>query len=260
MDGNEFSRNVSCRLTFRRNFNGQLMFEMSEVPAESYRAICDAVAGAFDLSGHNEQFDNILGFVSRYYRRGEQVAAFERDEWTDLMVIAQSPASEPLVEEIAAWLLQNAWATTPTVTECKRRPVEPGDLGPWFLDTVSFSQMSAEHKQDTLSYESRFILEVTETDIANHRPEGKIERVALADLRVVVLETHDPRPFVPAVWWVLVGNGPESGCVYPGGAQGAQDALKALHKLPGFDSGQVIRGMGFSGNARFLCWQAAPKS
>ncbi len=107
--------------------------------------------------------------------------------------------------------------------------------------------------------ECQFRVEVTETEIVNHRPGGKIERVAFADLRAVIIETNDKGPFAADVLWILVGDRPESGCVYPQGATGEHDAVKALQKLPGFDNGQLIQAMTSTDNARFLCWQAARK-
>ncbi len=110
-----------------------------------------------------------------------------------------------------------------------------------------------------LEPESQFIVEVSETEIVNHRPGGKIERVAFADLRAVIIETNDKGPFEPDVIWILVGDRAESGCVFPQGATGEEDALRALQKLPGFDYEQFFRAMKSTDNAKFLCWQAARK-
>jgi hypothetical protein len=99
-------------------------------------------------------------------------------------------------------------------------------------------------------------VEVNETEIVYHRPGGRIERVAFADLRAVIIETNDKGPFEEDVFWILFGARLESGCVYLQGATGAQHALAALQKLPGFDNEQLIRAMSSAHNARFLCWRA----
>lgn len=104
--------------------------------------------------------------------------------------------------------------------------------------------------------ECLFSVVVTETEIVNHRPNGEMERVAFAELIAVIIETNDSGPMGTDVWWILVGNSPESGCVFPGGATGEQDAVKALQSLPGFDDGQLIKAMTSTDNARFVCWQA----
>jgi hypothetical protein len=104
--------------------------------------------------------------------------------------------------------------------------------------------------------ECQFIVEVNETEIVNHRPGGKIERIAFADLRAVIIETNDKGPFAPDVFWILLGDHPEIGCVYPQGATGEQEAMKALLKLPGFDIEQLLRAMKSTDNTSFLCWHA----
>ena len=37
--------------------------------------------------------------------------------------------------------------------------------------------------------EASFIVTVSETEVVNHRPEGTVERVALTDLKAVLIET-----------------------------------------------------------------------
>jgi hypothetical protein len=114
----------------------------------------------------------------------------------------------------------------------------------------------SENRRKRLLPESRFVVEVTDTGIINHRPNGQVERVAFADLKAVIIETDDSGPWGADVWWFLVGNGPESGCVYPNGATGEGEALQALQRLPGFDNEQLIQAMSSTDNARFLCWKA----
>src|SRR5207245_410338 len=96
-----------CR---RRDASGRLTFEMFRAPAGSYRAICEVVAGTFELAPHTAPVTNGYDIVFQDYRRGEQILGLEWDNWTGFTVVAKSSASEPLVREIAAWLLKSQWA------------------------------------------------------------------------------------------------------------------------------------------------------
>lgn len=96
---------------FWRDASGRLIFEMFRVSADSYRTICGAVAAAFHLSPHGSLVTNGWDIVFQDYRHGEQVVGLEWDNWTGFVVVAKNSASESLVREIAAWLLQGKWAT-----------------------------------------------------------------------------------------------------------------------------------------------------
>jgi hypothetical protein len=100
MPDNQFWRDASERLTFG----------MFAVPADSYRAIYSDVAATFQLLPHDVMVTNGWNIVFQDYRRGEQVVGLEWDNWTGFCVGAKTPASEPLVQEIAAWLLESPWA------------------------------------------------------------------------------------------------------------------------------------------------------
>jgi hypothetical protein len=100
MPDNRFWRDASWRLTF----------EMSRAPGGSYRPICDAVVATFHLTTHSELVTNGVDVVFQDYRLGDQVVGLEWDNWCGFMVVAKTPAAEPLVQEIAAWLLQSQWS------------------------------------------------------------------------------------------------------------------------------------------------------
>jgi hypothetical protein len=109
-----------------------------------------------------------------------------------------------------------------------------------------------------LEPESRFIVRLTDTEVACERPDGKTERVAWSDLqRVEVLTTSDG-PMFPDVFWLLHGR--DGGCAIPQGATGDKELLERLQTLPGFDNGKVIEAMGSTSDRRFLCWQRAASS
>jgi hypothetical protein len=80
-----------------------LTFDLSGVAAADYPAVCRAITEAFDLVPAGEL---IIGPEQLFwdFRRGEQVVGLEWDIWSEFMVVAKSPVSEPLVREIAARL------------------------------------------------------------------------------------------------------------------------------------------------------------
>jgi hypothetical protein len=90
--------------------SGRLTFEMSQVPADSYPAICAAVVGTFQLARHTDLVTNGCDILFQGYRRGEHVVELAWDNWTGFTVVAKTEASESLVQDIAAWLLQSQWA------------------------------------------------------------------------------------------------------------------------------------------------------
>jgi hypothetical protein len=63
----------------------------------------------FNLAPHAALVTNGWDIVFQDFRRGEQVVGLEWDNWTGFTVVAKTPASEPLVQDIAAWLLQSRW-------------------------------------------------------------------------------------------------------------------------------------------------------
>lgn len=103
--------------------------------------------------------------------------------------------------------------------------------------------------------ESTVIVEVTQSGIVVHRPEGTVEAMDFADLGAVIIETNDTGPWGIDVWWILVGKDLKGGCIYPGGATGEMEALHALQNLPGFDNEAVIHAASSCENSRFLCWE-----
>jgi hypothetical protein len=130
--------------------------------------------------------------------------------------------------------------------------------------TIGFSDLSpglkkvwaylrARDSRLTGGTESRFVVRLSDAEIACERPDGKVERVGWAGLQKVEIVTTDDGPFVPDVFWVL--HGTDGGCAIPQGAPGDSQLLERLQALPGFDNGAVIEAMTCVSNKRFLCWQ-----
>lgn len=101
--------------------------------------------------------------------------------------------------------------------------------------------------------EADFIVEVSDTEISCRRPDGTVERVTVAELQGILIETTSDGPFVPDVFWILVGT--SGGCVIPQGATGESVLLERLQKLPGFDNEALIQAMGSTDDRKFLCWE-----
>lgn len=101
--------------------------------------------------------------------------------------------------------------------------------------------------------EARFVVEVTADDeIVRRAPNQAEQRIRMADLGAVHVETNDSGPWGADVWWLLNDRAGEMKVAYPQMATGADEALERLRLLPGFQ----VRGMNSTGNARFMCWPA----
>ena len=88
---------------FWRDHSGRLTFDLPGVPAADYPAVCRSVADALGLAAAGEI---VVGPDQMFwdFRRGDQVVGLDWDIWFEFMAVAQSPAAEPLVADIAAWL------------------------------------------------------------------------------------------------------------------------------------------------------------
>ena len=102
----------------------------------------------------------------------------------------------------------------------------------------------------------RFKVTVTPEEILVVHPDGSMERAAIPDLQEFYVATTAGGPWAADVWWIFVASD-QTGCAFPGGATGEQDALKFVLDLPGFDEQSFITAMGSTDNARFLCWRRA---
>ena len=101
--------------------------------------------------------------------------------------------------------------------------------------------------------ESEWIVTMTNEGVSCTRPDGRVESVKWSDLNLVAIVTTDDGPFSPDVFLLLTGE--ESGCAIPLGGSGADELLKKLQALPGFDNSAVIKAMCSTDNNRFICWR-----
>ncbi len=107
--------------------------------------------------------------------------------------------------------------------------------------------------------EKDYIVEFDDNGAACKRPDGSEERVNWSDIVKVTLEaTAGVKEEAPAHVWILWGRDNASGCVYPGGATGAELMLLEMKsRLDNFDVGAVAQAMQSEENKTWLLWQAA---
>ncbi|HEX8193137.1 MAG TPA: hypothetical protein VF552_09575 [Allosphingosinicella sp.] len=99
--------------------------------------------------------------------------------------------------------------------------------------------------------EARFVVDVTADDeIVCRASEQAEQRIRIADLGAVYVETNGSGPWGVDVWWLLTDRTGETKVTFPQMATGEDAALERLRLLPGFQ----VRGMNSTENARFMCW------
>jgi len=98
--------------------------------------------------------------------------------------------------------------------------------------------------------ENHFLVTITDDEIRNQCPDGRVERITIDELTKVSVETNDTGPMGADVWWILEGDTVQLRVCFPQGAAGESAVLKRLGQLPGFE----IRGMNSTHNAQFECW------
>lgn len=101
--------------------------------------------------------------------------------------------------------------------------------------------------------EAQFVVEVTADDeIICRAPKQAEQRIKMADVAAVYVETSDTGPWGADVWWLLNDNTGQTKVAFPQLATGETKALLRLQELPGF----AMRGMNSADTARFQCWRS----
>ena len=76
-----------------------------------------------------------------------------------------------------------------------------------------------------------------------------------SDLAAVIIKTTDQGPFAEDVFFILMSDDSQPGCVIPQGATGEYDLFLAMqNRLAGFDNEKVIEAMSSTQNNTFLVW------
>lgn len=98
--------------------------------------------------------------------------------------------------------------------------------------------------------ETPFVVEVTsDYEITCGAPKQTKQRIRMADVASVYVETSQSGPWSADVWWLLNNVTGQTQVAFPQGATGEGAALEGLRQLPGFE----VRGMNSDENARFMC-------
>jgi len=107
------------------------------------------------------------------------------------------------------------------------------------------------------SDEKDYILEFDDEGPTCKRPDGSAEQVKWADIVKVTIEATGPDATdAPDHVWILWGKENASGCVYPGGATGAEMLfLEMKTRLANFNVGAVGDALKSNENQTWLLWQ-----
>ena len=101
--------------------------------------------------------------------------------------------------------------------------------------------------QDHVSFTGEMVTHV--------RSDGVEENIRWDDLYEVGILTTDEGPWSEDVYFLLLAADRKSGCGVPQSSKGCKELLARLQQLPGFDNEAVIKAMGSTSNAKFVCWQ-----
>lgn len=85
---------------------------------------------------------------------------------------------------------------------------------------------------------------------------GTTRKLPTAELRKVVVVTDDSGPWGADVLYFLFTGDTDPAAVFPLEAQGRQNFVEWLGKLPGYDERELARAMGSTSVAEFVVFQA----
>lgn len=112
-----------------------------------------------------------------------------------------------------------------------------------------------EKRHNDLMFEREVIVRFDEHSVSASYPNGETQRIRWEEVGRVAIETNDSGPWGADVWWILEGENHR--VVYPQGATGDLEMLAEYEKrLLRFDDEAVIKAMGCTSNARFVCWES----
>ena len=100
--------------------------------------------------------------------------------------------------------------------------------------------------------EELYILEVNDTEIRCHRPDGTLDSLSWKNLRRVEIVVTEEEP-LPATFITL--HGPSAALVIPEGATNADDLSERLFELEGFDAEVFVESMSAQQAQTFVCWK-----
>ena len=111
-----------------------------------------------------------------------------------------------------------------------------------------------EERAEAVMFERAVIVRMDDQGISSTYPDGTVQAISWQDVQCVAIETNDSGPWGADVWWLLEGQ--DNHCTYPQGATGDPEALEEYPKrFADFSHEAVIKAMGCTSNARFVCWE-----
>jgi hypothetical protein len=123
-----------------------------------------------------------------------------------------------------------------------------------FKKLANWIAQKRKQRADAVMFEREVVVRFDDERISSTFPDGTVQSIAWHEIDRVAIETNDSGPWDADVWWLLEGS--DKRCVYPQGATGDAEALDEYPKrLPDFRDHAVIKAMGCTSNARFICWE-----
>ena len=99
--------------------------------------------------------------------------------------------------------------------------------------------------------EEQYVVEVSDTEIRCHRPDGTMDSLSWKNLRRVEVVVTEDVP-LPATFFTL--HGPTSAVVIPEGATNADELSERLFELPEFDADVFVESMSAQTADAVVCW------
>jgi hypothetical protein len=103
---------------------------------------------------------------------------------------------------------------------------------------------------------ARWSVAIEEGSIVTSDGSDTTNKLAIPELRKVVVQTDDSGPWGADVLYFLFTGGTQPAAVFPLEAQGCQNFVEWLSTLPGYDDRELARAMGSTSVARFVVFEA----
>ncbi len=121
---------------------------------------------------------------------------------------------------------------------------------------IAWWKRKQQKRHDAVMFERHVVVSFSDEGVTVRYPKGEIQSIDWGSVLRIVIETNDSGPWGADVWWLLEGQ--DKRVAYPQGATGDPEMLEQYPvKFPGFKDEQVIKAMGCTDNARFVCWEHA---
>ncbi len=113
---------------------------------------------------------------------------------------------------------------------------------------------TTEDYRNMMTEEESYIVEVSETEIRCHRPDGTLDSLSWKNLHRVEVVV-DASEALPATFFAL--HGPSAALVIPEGATNADELSERLFEMEGFDADTFVDSMSSQEAKTFVCWKKA---